>query len=100
MKKILLAIILILCLALCSCGPVMQTHEQVSGNSDEMHSMFILLEKNDGIGYLIVYHKDTKVMYAISCGYYNKGTFTVMLNPDGTPMIYGERRGNEQRKAD
>lgn len=89
MKKILLALILILCLTLCSCSPVMQTEEQVSGNTDKIYSMFVLLENNTDIGYIIVYHKDTKVMYAISDGYYNHGTFTVMLNPDGTPMTYG-----------
>lgn len=28
------------------------------------------------------------IMYAISDGYYNHGTFTVLLNPDGTPMLW------------
>ena len=36
----------------------------------------------------IVYHKDTKVMYAISNGQYNRGTVTLLVNADGTPMIW------------
>ena len=41
-----------------------------------------------GNGYIIVYHKQTKVMYVVSDGMYNRCSFTVMVNPDGTPMIY------------
>ena len=36
----------------------------------------------------IVYHKDTKVMYAVSRAGYNAGTYTVLVNADGTPMIW------------
>ena len=36
----------------------------------------------------IVYHKDTKVMYAVSRSGYNAGTYTVLVNADGTPMIW------------
>ena len=36
----------------------------------------------------IVYHKDTKVMYAVSRSGYNVGTYTVLVNADGTPMIW------------
>ena len=38
----------------------------------------------------IVYHKDTKVMYAVSGSGYNAGTYTVLVNADGTPMIWEE----------
>ena len=41
-----------------------------------------------GNGYIIVYHKQTKVMYVVSDGMYNRCSFTVMVNPDGTPMTY------------
>ena len=36
----------------------------------------------------IVYHKDTKVMYAVSRSGYNAGTYTLLVNADGTPMIW------------
>ena len=38
----------------------------------------------------IVYHKDTKVMYTVSRSGYNVGTYTVLVNADGTPMIWEE----------
>ncbi len=41
-----------------------------------------------GNGYKIVYHKQTKVMYVVSDEYYNRGNFTLLVNSDGTPMIY------------
>ena len=49
-------------------------------------SMFVCVEC--GYYYNIVYHKDTKVMYAISDGQYNRGTVTLLVNADGTPMIW------------
>ena len=50
--------------------------------------MFVVLEV--GGTYKIVYHQETKVMYAISSGGYNSGTFTVMLDADGKPLLYKE----------
>ena len=41
-----------------------------------------------GGDYIIVYHKQTKVMYVVSTEYRNRGNFTVLVNSDGTPMIY------------
>lgn len=41
-----------------------------------------------GNGYNIVYHQQTKVMYVVSDEYYNRGNFTLLVNSDGTPMIY------------
>ena len=38
----------------------------------------------------IVYHKDTKVMYAVSRSSNNIGTYTLLVNADGTPMIWEE----------
>ena len=38
----------------------------------------------------IVYHKDTKVMYAVSRAPNNIGTYTLLVNADGTPMIWKE----------
>lgn len=47
-----------------------------------------------GNGYNIVYHKQTKVMYVVSDVDYNRGNFTLLVNSDGTPMIY-ETEGSE-----
>ena len=32
--------------------------------------------------------KETGVMYAVSCGVYNNGTFTLLVDADGNPLIY------------
>lgn len=55
---------------------------------EKQPSMFVVIERNSLDSYRIVYHRDTKVMYAISCGGYNAGNFTVLLNPDGSPMLW------------
>lgn len=80
MKKIIFCILLITMLT--GCGRAIQTEEEYQENS----SMFIRLERCSY--YDIVYHKDTKVMYAVSGGTYNFGTFTLLVNPDGTPMLW------------
>lgn len=53
---------------------------------EEEPSMFIKVESSSY--WCVVYHRETKVMYAVSRGYYNMGTFTLLVNPDGTPMLY------------
>lgn len=40
--------------------------------------------------YEIVYCTKTKVMYAVSYGIKNCGNFTLLVNADGTPMLYDE----------
>ena len=55
-------------------------------------SMFVTVETN--VSYRIVYHKDTKVMYAVSNGVNTQGTFTLLVDSDGTPMIYCDKYAN------
>ena len=86
MRKILLICAILLTLSLCSCNSQMLTEEDISKDNTSNLSMFIQVE--DGVNYIIAYHRSTKVMYAISEGGYNCGTFTVMLNADGTPMLW------------
>jgi hypothetical protein len=77
---ILMAIALYACLFVgCSGSP------EVSENASKLSS-FVIVE--DGAGYYIVYHKDTKVMYTFSTGGSNLGTFCLLVNADGTPMIW------------
>ena len=84
MKKLICVVMLMFMLStLAGCGATM---ESADNQSDV--SMFVRIEVNTSIGYQIVYHKETKVMYAISNGGYNGGTFTVMLDADGKPMLY------------
>ncbi len=48
--------------------------------------MFVKVESSTY--YDVVYHSETKVMYAVSDGSYNRGTFTLLVNADGTPMLW------------
>lgn len=87
MKKLILVCLLALCLLLCACGKTIQTEETTQDKS-----MFIEVEST--MGWQVVYHQDTKVMYAISRGSYNYGNFTLLVNADGTPMTYTGRSEN------
>ena len=82
MKKIFLIIsifvIALMCFTACDNPVEKNTH---LGNSD-----FVMVENSDY--FYIVYHKETKVMYAVSDSSYNHGNFTLLVNADGTPMTY------------
>ena len=84
MRKILalIFIVVILCTSLCACA--------CSENDTSSASMFVTIEET--YSFRIVYHKTTKIMYAISCGAYNGGDFTLLVNADGSPMIYEEAK--------
>lgn len=83
MKKILLICVLLLALSPCSCDTV-----ETENVSNDNKSMFIIVETNHDLKCQIVYERNTKVMYAISIGDHNRGNVTVMLNADGTPMLW------------
>ncbi len=84
MKK-LLCVLVILLFFLAGCNAaVVQTEEKPDS------SMFVVIERAKN--WLVVYHKETKVMYAVCDGSYNRGGFTLLVNPDGTPMTW---EGNE-----
>lgn len=85
MKKILAIFILLFMFLLTGCGG--KTDSQ---NSQKTNMFIIIQESSSAYPYKIVYQKDTKVMYAVSNGYYNSGVLTVLVNQDGTPMLYEE----------
>jgi hypothetical protein len=78
MKKIVALMIVVLVVALTGCSEV---EEKISDKSE-----FVIVEGTSS--WYIVYHKKTKVMYAVLQGAYNGGTFTLLVNADGTPRIW------------
>jgi hypothetical protein len=50
--------------------------------------MFYVIESIAGKPYYIVCHKVTKVMYAVSTYGQGAGVFSLLVNPDGKPMLY------------
>lgn len=80
MKKFLILLFVAMLFASCNLSKV-----EKQPRFDEA-SMFVLVEKT---GYWdVVYHQETKVMYAVSSGSYNCGTFTLLVDRDGKPMLY------------
>lgn len=71
-------------LSLTACAKV----EKENDNKQNETSMFVEVEETGD--WRVVYHKDTKVMYVVSCGGYNRGDFTLLVNADGTPMLWSE----------
>lgn len=80
MKKIISLMIVVLAVSMTGCSEVEKK------TSEEWE--FVTVESTSL--WYIVYHKKTKVMYAVSQRAYNKGTFTLLVNADGTPMIWEE----------
>lgn len=82
MKKSIAIMIVLVVLMLCGCAEyTVGTTENPNGES-----MFVLVEEI--YTFAVVYHRDTKVMYVISCGSSNYGNFCLLVNPDGTPMLW------------
>ena len=93
-KQIIIFVLGVLCVIfaffLIGCNTKIE-HTRIERVDEELQqpiSMFIVVEGRGIDSYRIVYHRDTKVMYAVSCGGYNAGNFTVLLNPDGSPMLW------------
>lgn len=53
----------------------------------EFDNKMFMIVSEEVYGYVIV-EKSTRVMYWRSSGAYNGGTLTLLVNPDGTPMVW------------
>lgn len=86
MNKIKIVILLICILLITGCGKKVSRYK---ADSPEDRSMFVLIESADS--WSVVYHKDTKVMYVVSNGMYNRGTFTLLVDAQGRPMLWEDK---------
>lgn len=75
-----IVIVLLTCLALVGCSRNGQAEEEKRINR------FAVAER--GNYWTVVYDKNTRVMYVVSDVAYNRGTFTVMVDADGKPLLY------------
>ena len=89
MKKVIticLIILTIICLLVLANGCA--ESPRVSDTKTYENSLFTIVEYNEYLHFFVVYMNDTKVMYSISDGLYNRGNFTLLVNKDGSPMVY------------
>lgn len=89
-KKYMAIFACALMLLLTACGNKVKNEVKNEVIKDEP-SMFVIVEEVSTL-WNVVYNRDTKVMYAVSRGGYNTGNFTLLVNPDGTPMIWEGKR--------
>ena len=81
MKKSMIVVILFIMVMISGCGK-----DVAESESGDNRSMFISVERAGT--WRVVYHKDTKVMYVVSNGGYNCGTFTLLVDRDGKPLLW------------
>lgn len=82
-KNLLLLLVIIAGIILTACNLQYTQHERKSENEK---SMFVVVEQT--LQWNVVYNKETKVMYAVSSGAYNGGTFTMLCDKDGKPQLW------------
>ena len=81
MKKLYVCVVLlILAVALCGCAATTTVEAPAS------ESRFVVVEQTNI--WKVVYDKETCVMYAVSYGRYNLGTFTPLYDNDGSPLLW------------
>lgn len=86
MKRFLILLLIVLVVTLCGCS----SKGKLSENDimiGEMDGTMFFRVSEESSGRVIV-DKATRVMYWLSCGSYNYGTLTMLVNPDGTPRIW------------
>ena len=83
MKKVLAVIFaLVVAVSVSACG----ANQPEKVDNADFSSRFVIVEDADS--WYVVADKDTRVMYVVSDGFYNRGTFTLLVNADGTPLVY------------
>ena len=63
---------------------------EVEDKSDNSNPSIFVKVGEDNL-FDVVYHRETKVMYVISRGSYNGGNFVLLVNADGSPMVWEEQ---------
>lgn len=80
MFAVLATLMLSVTLVGCSANPAEKTY------TDDIPSRFVIIEQSNT--WRIAVDQETKVMYTVSDGSYNRGNFTMLVDSDGTPLLY------------
>lgn len=76
---------LMLSVTLMGCG-TNRAEISESAQNEDIASRFVIIEESSI--WNVVADQETKVMYTVSKGMYNRGTFTMLVNSNGTPLLY------------
>lgn len=90
MKKLITIVLIVLMILTMTACATKRTSEAVKSETSRM------VEIEETGKYFIVYDKYTKVMYAVSNGSYNRGTFTLLVDANGNPVLYNEAERIEE----
>ncbi len=63
-----------------------ETEKTYNTEAEDLKSMFVEIERTNS--WKIVYDIETKVMYVVSYGSYNRGTFTLLTDENGNPKLW------------
>lgn len=91
MKKKILALIFsvtVLSTVLVGCDVPNYAEAEKSYDTEDENIMSMFIEVEDAGEWVIVYDKETKVMYAVSDGSHNYGTFTLLVDENGDPKLW------------
>lgn len=88
--KKLITILVCLIFGLVAVGCAIYNDTVYSKDNPPEIAQFELIYQDFHNNFRIIYHKKTKVMYAVSSSGYNYGTVTLLVNEDGTPLLYEE----------
>lgn len=87
MKKVFsVMMIIVLLISFTGCQQIGVEKEGERENKEVITSMFVEVETAPL--WKVVYHKETKVMYVVSDEMYNHGTFTLLVDSDGSPLLW------------
>ena len=76
--------ILSITILLTGCG-----RDEKSVSDNDTNNNFVLISKENGGD--VIYDKRTGVEYWRSCGAYNSGTLTLLVDENGNPLIYDRK---------
>ena len=89
MKRI--AMVMFIMLLVAGCAKV----EKANSQKKKPDNISRFVEVEYAAMWEVVADRETGVMYAVSNGGYNHGTFTLLVDADGKPLIYKEEQDEQ-----